>query len=610
MNTKIKPILFSLLSLTLIACGKTSDTEKPVDSGTAKPTDATTESAKPAPVEDDKIHIIVLTGQSGARGKAHVADLSEEDKEENYDVDILADGLTMPQLSKIPETVTTSDLIPVKTGLGDSASEFGPEIGMGKVMATRYPKDGATRKSVIVKYTACGSTFTDHWYSKSLVDDDELSSKLNLSQIREDKNGNATGPLTSNLYQLVDNSISAIKAEGYEPVIDGVVFCHGEQDAKFEDNMTIYETALKDFMKDFRDYFEVENLPFVISEAGTNAARYSNKLREIQKSVSSSDSHCSFISTSDLYTNSFEPWHFSAESNIILGQRMAEEIIALNDNRKVTSFNLDDTYYLPLNGNGSLPEYLSANFSNGTTGMIKVTYPDGIDANSLGEKKVKVLAETNWGKFSAEMNVVINNDPYIDGKTADWSGKLNKINDKASVGFYSSENGLYVRAEIKDTELYTDGESWENGDMGQMGNNDDLRIYFTTSDASSHYSAFLSSDNLLRLYDSGTTSYIPSNNLYYKKVITGCKSKVITTGEVNVPKGGKDCTGMTMELYLPYEELGIDDPSSLKILASYSDISKADDTSKKTEEVIYFNNLTGTGLETKDSSYVSYSELI
>ncbi len=610
MNTKIKPILFSLLSLTLIACGKTSDTEKPVDSGTSKPTDTTTESTKPDPVEDDKIHIIVLTGQSGARGKAHVADLSDEDKEENYDVDILADGLTMPQLSKIPETVTASDLIPVKPGLGDSASEFGPEIGMGKVMATRYPKDGETRKSVIVKYTACGSTFTDHWYSKSLVDDDELSSKLNLSQIREDKNGNATGPLTNNLYQLVDNSIATIQAEGYEPVIDGVVFCHGEQDAKFEDNMTIYGTALKDFMKDFRDYYEIEDLPFVISEAGTNAARYSNKLREIQKSVSSGDSHCSFVSTSDLYTNSFEPWHFSAESNIILGQRMAEEIIALNDNRKVTSFNLDETYYLPLNGKGSLPEYLSANFSNGTTGMIKVTYPDGVDDKSLGEKKVKVVAETNWGKVTSEMNVVINSDPFIDGNTSDWTGKLNKINDKAYVGFYSTENGLYVRAEIKDTELYTDGESWENGDMGQMGNNDDLRIFFTTSDASSRYSAFLSSDNLLRLYDTGSTSYIPSNNLYYKRVVTGCKSKVITTGEVNVPNGGKGCTGMTMELYLPYEELGIDDPSSLKILASYSDISKADDTSKKTEEVTYFNNLTGTDLEKKDSSYLSYSELI
>ncbi len=610
MNTKIKPILFSLLSLTLIACGKTSDSVNPDNTDTTNKTDATSETTKPAPVEDDKIHIIVLAGQSGARGKAHTADLSDEYKEENYDVDILADGLTMPQLTKIPETVTADDLIPVKPGLGDSASEFGPEIGMGKIMATRYPKDGATRKSVIVKYTACGSTFTDHWYSKSLVDDDELSSKLSLSQIREDKNGNATGPLTNNLYQLVDNSIAAIEAEGYEPVIDGVVFCHGEQDAKFEDNMAIYETALKDFMKDFRDYYELSDLPFVITEAGTNAARYSNKLREIQKSVANSDSHCSFVSTSDLYTNSFEPWHFSAESNIILGQRMAEEIIALNDNRQVTSFNLDENYYLPLNGKGTLPEYVSANFSNGTTGMIKVTYPDGVDDKSLGEKKTKVVASTNWGDYYAMMNVVINNDPFIDGNTIDWTGKLNKINDLASVGFYSSDSGLYVRAEIKDTELYTDGEAWESGDMGQKGSNDDLRIYFTTSDASSHYSAFLSSDNLLRLYDTGSTSYIPANNLYYKGYVTGCKSKVITTGEVNVPKGGKDCTGMTMELYLPYEELGIDDPDSLKILASYSNISKENETSKKTEEVTYFNNLTGTDLENVDSSYVSYSELI
>lgn len=610
MNTKIKPILFSLLSLTLIACGKTSDTEKPVASDQKNESTAKTESSKPAPVEDDKIHIIVLAGQSGARGKAHTADLADEDKEENYDVDILSDGLTMPQLSKIPETVTADDLIPVKPGLGDSASEFGPEIGMGKVMATRYPKDGATRKSVIVKYTACGSTFTDHWYSKSLVDDDELSSKLSLSQIREDKNGNATGPLTNNLYQLVDNAVTAIKNEGYEPVIDGVVFCHGEQDAKFEDNMDIYETALKDFIKDFRDYFGMADLPFVISEAATNAARYSNKLREIQKSVSISDSHCSFVSTSDLYTNSFEPWHFSAESNIILGQRMAEEIIALNDNRKVTSFELDDTYYLPLNGNGTLPEYLNANFSNGTTGMIKVNYPDGIDDKSLGEKKVKVVASTNWGDVYSEMNVVINNDPFIDGKTTDWTNQLHKINDKASVGFYSTDDGLYVRAEIKDTELYTDGEAWESGDMGQKGINDDLRIYFTTSDASSHYSAFLSSDNLLRLYDSGSSSYIPANNLYYKKVVTGCKSKVITTGEVNVPGGGKDCTGMTMELYLPYEELGIDDPSSLKVLASYSDISKADEKSNKTETVTYFNQLSGTDLENVDSSYVAIADLI
>lgn len=606
MNKKMKAALLPLLSLTLLACGKTSDTNKE----TTKPTETTNETTRPAPVEDDKIHIIVLAGQSGARGKAHNSDLSDEDKEENYEVDILQSGMTMPQLVNIPETPGNASLIPVKPGLGDSANEFGPEIGMGKIMATRFPKDGATRKSVIVKYTACGSTFTDHWYSKSAIEDDAISSKLEMRQIREDKNGNATGPLTNNLYQLVDQSIETIKSEGYEPVIDGVVFCHGEQDSKFEKNMSIYETALKDFIKDFRDYYDMSSLPFVVTEAGTNASRYCNKLREIQKRVATEDKNCSFVSTSDLYSNTFEPWHFGAESNIILGQRMAEEIIALNDNRKIESFNLEESYPLPLNGEGKLPEYLSANFSNGTTGMVKVTYPDGVDDKSLGEKQVKVKASTNWGDFTAMMNVKVNNDPFIDGKTKDWTTKLHAINDKASVGFYTAENGLYVRGEIKDNEIYSDGEAWESGDMGQMANNDDLRIYFTTTDSKNAYAAFLSSDNLLRLYDSGTTNYIPSNNLYYKKIVTGCKSKVITTGEVNVPKGGKDCTGMMMELFIPYEELGISDPSSLKILAGYSDISKADEASKKTETVSYFNNLSGAGVEKQDSFYVALSELI
>ena len=86
MNKKMKTALLPLISLTLLACGKTSDTGKET---TTKPTETTIETAKPAPVEDDKIHIIVLAGQSGARGKAHNTDLSDEDKEENYDVDIL-----------------------------------------------------------------------------------------------------------------------------------------------------------------------------------------------------------------------------------------------------------------------------------------------------------------------------------------------------------------------------------------------------------------------------------------------------------------------------------------------------------------------------------------
>ncbi len=606
MKKQFKLILLPLLSLAMISCGKTEDketkkSELPVTSEPASDSQAS------EPQEDDKIHIIVLAGQSGARGKAKVADLSEEDKEENYDVDIMADGLTMPQLTNIPDSPTTSTLQPVKPGLGDSSSEFGPEIGMGKLMATRYPKDGDSRKSVIVKYTACGSTFTDHWYSKSLVEDDTYSSYLDMKQIREDKNGNATGPLTYNLYQLVQSAIDTITTEGYEPVIDGVVFCHGEQDAKFTDNMTMYETALKDFIKDFRDYFNLENLPFVISEAGTNAARYSNKLREIQKKVADSDANISYVSTADLYTNTFEPWHFGADDNLVLGERMAEEIVKLNDNRKIVSFESEESYSLPLNGKVSLPEYLTANFSNGTQGIIKVEYPDGVDDSTLGEKKVKVQAKTNWGTFSSELDVNITDDPYIDGNTSEWTTTTHKINDKVSVGFYTNDDGIFVRAEVKDTELWTDGEAWESGDMGQKGSNDDLRVFLTDSTASKRISAFLSSDNLLRVYDSDSNgSYIPANNMVYKKYLENYQSKVVTAGEVNVCGGGEGCTGMTMEFYLPFEEIGITDAENLKVAVCYSDISKANESDKKTETITF---LTGSS-ETDDNSYTSISELL
>lgn len=602
MKNKSKLLFVPLLTLSLIACGENT-TQKPTET---KSTEAHTEpnqTERPAPVEDDKVHIIVLAGQSGARGKAHNSDLSDEEKLPNPTVDIIQDGLPMPQLNRIPETVSGT-LTSVKPGFGDSASEFGPEIGMAKAMASRFPKEGKDRKSVIVKYTACGSTFTDHWYSKSLVDDDNLSVKLNMDQIREDKNGNPTGPLTNNLYQLVDKAIADLKEEGFESVIDGVVFCHGEQDAKYEDNMEIYGSALNYFMQDFRDYYNMPELPFVISEAQTNSARYSNKLREIQ--ADAANGLTEYLSTDDLYTNTFEPWHFSAESNILLGERMAESIIYQNDNRKIESFNLEESYRISLNHRENLPKYVEANFSNGTTGIVPISYPDGVDDKTLGTKEVKITSQTNWGVASATMNIVVDELPYVDGWTNDWTGKVNRINDKVSVGFETTDDGLYVRAEVRDSELWTDGEAWETGDMGQQGENDDFELRLTNTTAAESMSVFLSSANLLRIYDKGINVLTPRENMVYSKIVTGAQYHVRTTGEVNVPGGGKDCTGMTMELYLPYEELGLE-KDGLMVMASYADVSREEGKSK----TVSFTSFDGGDANRSDiSNYRALNDLI
>jgi len=592
-----KIVLLSTLGILMSACGGNNKGDTNVDPIEVAP-------------DDNKVHIVILTGQSGARGKAKNSDLSEEDAVENLDVDIFSDGLTMPSLSNIPLGATTNELIPVQVGLGDSSSEFGPEIGIAQTLASRYPKNGSTRRSVIVKYAACGSTFTDHWYSKSAYKDEDIQSSLNLSQKREDSEGNIIGPLTYNLYDSISKTIDIIKNEGYEYVIDGVIFSHGEQDAKYDVNMEIYEKSLKYFISDLRDFVKDEGLPFIIAESITNAARYSNKLREIQANVSKEVENTTLVSAKDLYTNTFEPWHYGAKSNLIIGNRCASEIVSHYDYREVKNILFEDSYNLTINGKAQLSTYFPAEFKNGYTGYIKVSYPQSIDVSSTGTKEVKIKYENVYGEFEDSISVVVSDIPVIDGELSEWNSKENEINSKAKISFYSTEEGLYVKAKINDNEIFTDGESWEAGDMGQSKNNDDLRIFLTDSTADNRIPIFLSSDNLLRIYESGTSEYTANRNYIYKKYIESAKYKVVTTGEANVPNGSSSCTGMSMELFIPYYEVGISDASKLKILVGYSDISKKDEESIREETISYLGVSDSSNAEKNIENYKDLSSLI
>lgn len=570
---KLSILLLTFLALfTLIGCGNENGgkTETPVEP----------ETPEVLPTEDNKIHLIILTGQSGARGKAKNSDLTDEQKEVNYDVDICADGLMMPQLTNIPESLSKGAVLKeLEPGFGDSGSEFGPELGMGQTMASRYPKDGEARKSVIVKYTACGSTFTDHWYSASAIEDEALSAELNLNQIREDKNGNPTGPLTNNLYQLIDSTIEQLEAEGYEVVIDGAAFVHGEQDAKFDTNMAIYEKALEYFIKDLRDYVKMPELPMVITEALTNSAKYSNELRAIQARVAAKVNNCSFIKTTDLYSNTFEPWHFGAPGNFALGNRIAAEIISLNDTRVVSEFE-DIEIAVPFGVNVELPAYLKATFENEYEGLVKVTYEGSYDANTGGVQNVEFKAKTGKGTIKGNLKVNVKSEIYVDGVINEPVYNdiyEHKVDGIGSIYVMRGETGLYFAAKISDKELWTDGEAWGTGDMGQNGLNDDFRIYLTTSDASQRISICLSSANLLRVYEAGTelAGFKPTANLYHQGFLQDYKYHVTTTGLTN-NNGEKTSNGMEIELFISYEDLGVEDPAEVKLCFNYSNVDFVD----------------------------------
>ena len=566
------------------------------------------------PQEDNKVHLIILAGQSGARGKALNNSLSEEQKEMNYDVDICADGLMMGALSNIPETLSSGAVLKeLEPGFGDTGGEFGPELGMGETMASRYPKDGDSRKSVIVKYTASGSTFKDHWYSTSAIDDDSISPILELKQIREDKNGNATGPLTNNLYQLIDTTIEQLNDEGFEVVIDGVAFTHGEQDAKFDDNMAIYEKALEYFIKDLRAYVGNPELPVVITEALTNSAKYSNELREIQKRVAEKVDACSFISTTDLYTNTFEPWHFGSESNYVLGNRIAAEIISLNDTRVVESFE-DVEVKVPYGVNVALPQYLSASFTNGYSGLVKVKYEGTYDANTMGSQTVKFTARMGKGTYNGELKVNVSLEPFVDGVINEKIYEDTFAHNIEGVGtlyVIKGETGLYFAMKITDTEIWTDGEAWGTGDMGQNGANDDFRIYLTSTTAAERVTICLSSANLLRVYEAGTSlqDFKPAKNMYYGGFIQNYKYHVTTKGLAN-DNGAKTSLGMDMELYISYEDLGIENPADVKMCFNYNNVDLVGGKKVATNNYYHCPDAGVVSVpEADDSCYISLANL-
>ena len=572
----------------------------------------------PPTEEFEKVHLVVLAGQSGARGKAKVGDLAPEDREKNEEVDIICDGMVMGALTNIPEEISDSlEIDSVRPGLGDDGSEFGPEIGIGQTLASCYPKEDADYKSVIVKYTASGSTLLDHWYSQSAVNDAELSQKLNLEQVRELEDGSSTGPLTSNLYQLVDYTIAYLEEEGFEVVIDGVAFVHGEQDAKFTQNMEIYEKALTYFIEDFRSYYEDSNMPFVITEALTNSAAYSNELRSIQAKVASEMNNVAFIKTTDLYSNTFEPWHFGAESNNVLGNRIAAEIISYNDSRSIDTID-EEEIVVPYGVSVELPQYVKATFTNEYSGYVKVEqYTKTYNPNTLGKQEVELKVNTKDGLVTQKLTVNVKNDvAFVDGVLSEYSNvKANVLpNNLGNVYVIKGEKGLYIAVDIKDNQIWTDGELWLKGDMGQKDNNDDFRVYLTTSDVSKRYTLCLSSANLLRIYSNGlslndvsATQAFAYNNLVYSKEVTDYKFHVTTKSMTN---GIGDSVGMTMELYISYEELGITNPDDIKLCFNYNNVTGPLDNKTNVNNYLVKAVANNSIEEETIGCYFSISELI
>ena len=159
----------------------------------------------------------------------------------------------------------------------------------------------------------------------------------------------------------------------------------------------------------------------------------------------------------DLETNTFEPWHMGARSNIEFGKRAVEEIIKFNDTRKIDTIE-DSDIYVPLNKKVELPKYLNASYTSGYEGLVTPIYED-YDETKEGIQEVKIKTKINCEEKDSTVKVHVGNYPFVDGiideeiyqNSYDLPSSLGKI----YVG--KSDLGLALGAKINDTDIWTDG---------------------------------------------------------------------------------------------------------------------------------------------------------
>ena len=142
--------------------------------------------------------------------------------------------------------------------------------------------------------------------------------------------------------------------------------------------------------------------------------------------------------------------------------------------------------------------------------------------------------------------------------------------------------------------------------MGQKGNNDDFIIYLTGSTAEERKTICLSAANLLRVYDSGISLdssdvTLEFNNLVFTKKISDYQYHVTTSGLVNGGQSG----GLALELYISYEDLGIEDPGAIRLCFNYNDVSGDADSRSNTDRYL----VKKSGIDSPEESIDAYFEI-
>ena len=275
--------------------------------------------APPAQAAGGAIDVYLIGGQSNATGQGYLANLPAGFAP---DTRVLLYHSGRPHLDSgaAPDT-----WVPLRQA-SESPDRFGPELGLGNRLQELFPG----RRIALIKHAHSGTNLYRQWAPGASAGD------------RSD-----WGPQFAVFVDTVEGGLAALRAQGDEPVLRGMVWQQGESDADRTEHGDAYAANLAHFIARVREQFHAPALPFVygyvmpaVPAPGTYPGRDAVRRAEHDLDENSGSplavKGARVVATADLGHRADDPHtrypkdhlHFGTLGMLELGRRMADRLAA------------------------------------------------------------------------------------------------------------------------------------------------------------------------------------------------------------------------------------------------------------------------------------------
>lgn len=182
------------------------------------------------------IDVYLIGGQSNATGQGYLRNMDDSMK---IDTTILIFHSDKPYLNSGKQAFVWHPL----SQTSESTDRFGLELGFGSKIRRIYPN----RKIALIKHAHSATNLYRQWNPG------------------KDKNDTTHWGIQFKVFvQTVDSGLNGLRRMGYKPVIRGMLWQQGENDAISKDSASIkYAQNLTHFIKRVRKQFNAPKMPFV-----------------------------------------------------------------------------------------------------------------------------------------------------------------------------------------------------------------------------------------------------------------------------------------------------------------------------------------------------------